>query len=345
LKKTTIHIIFLIAILTFSCKEGIKKEEKIIVQETEKVDTLKKAKKKIEPKKKLDKQFAIDTLIIQNDTLFIHGNNFLNKTETHAKCEGKLDEIHIYFIGKTDLNSDFSFCVGKDPNRNGLNESKPTILLLKSDRIIDKLELNNFFSPYTSMHINNPIGIRLKNIDEIIEFSFSQSFGGGYNGTLYFFRKENRLIKGFEIEQGGEPGTEYFYQNVKAPENNESNQIWVETKVGKDDIVYFTEIKKYELKDDSLIRLNPRKDNFYYVTSKEGLTQRAEPSINGESLGKLPYKTKVNVLNKTNFEITLDNRGEQINGHWVQIEYIGEQLYDNSFFVFDGYLSNIEPTE
>lgn len=327
----------------------MKTDNKTVIEKSDfKIEQLENSNKKqqqTEVKKRLNKKISTDTLVIQNDTLFIENKNFLNQKENYSKCRWKINGVDAFFIAKTNPNSDFLFLIGTNPKRNNENESKPTIILLKSNKVVDKLELNNFVSPSYDMNLRNLSRVELKDVDEIIEFNYYQPFGGGTNGSFYFFRKANSLIKGFQIEQGGEPGTEYFYQDVIPSENNEPNQIWVENKVGKDDVIYFKEIEKYQLKDDKLIRLNPKKDNFYFVTAKNGLTQRSEPSINGKSLGKLPYKSKVNILNRTDIYTTFNDDGKQINGHWVQIEYKGEQPYDHSFFVFNGYLSKNKPDE
>lgn len=348
MKKTTIHIIVILSILFVSCQNKMKTDNNTVVIKndfkTKQIENSNKKQQQTEVKK-LNNQISIHTLVIQNDTLFIENENFLNRKENYSKCRGKINGVDAFFIAKTNPNSGLLFLIGTNPKRNNENESKPTIILLKSNKIIDILELDTFVSPNYDMNLRNLSSIVLKDTDEIIEFNYYQPFGGGFNGSFYFFRKANSLIQGFEIEQGGETGSEYFYQNIIPTQNNEPNQIWVENKVGKDDLVYFKEIEKYQLNDSKLVRLNPKTENFYYVTAKNGLTQRSEPSMNGESLGKLDYKTKVSVLNRTDIEMTFNDAGKQISGHWVQIEYKGEQPYDHSFFVFDGYLSKNEPNE
>ena len=355
LRKTTLHIIILLSILIVSCKKEAKTDKKTVDKKTElkteKVDTLKKIK--TEPKKKLKKKVSIDTLIIQNDTLFIEEHYFLKKEETYAKCKGKLNEVEIYFIGKTSPNSDYSYCIGTNPKRNKENENNLTIVLLKLDKVVYELDLNNFISPSYNMYLKNASDIILNEVDETIELNYYQAFCGGVQSTLYFFRKDNKLIKGIEVSQFSEPETEFFYQTVKSPKNKNLNQIWIENKVGTSyfenieykEIVYFTDIEKYNLQNDSLIKLNPKIDNFYYVTAKSGLRQRTEPSVHSDTLELLPYKTKVNVLNETDIKIDLYDDGKLIKGRWMRIKYENQFIPGLSSYVFDGFLSKNKPKE
>jgi hypothetical protein len=364
LRKTTIHIIIILLILFVSCKKETKTDEKAVVEKTvvektelktesktEQVDTLENRNEKINQKKKPKREVPTDTLLVQKDTLFIESFDFSKKEKGIAKCKGKVNGIDIYFIAKTNDDSEYLYCFGANPKRAvtyGKERNQPhtvqklTVLLLKENNTVYELNYELIFYKGYVVGFTNREKFNITNIDETLELSYGQAFCGGVNASIVFFRKNNKLIKGLQIEQGGEPGTEYFYQNVILPKNNELNQIWIETKVGKEDIVYFTDIEKHELKNDSLLRLNSKKDNFYFVKAKSGLTQRSEPSINGKSLGKLTYKTKVRVLNRTDIEMTINDGGKLIKGYWVQIEYKGEQPYDHSFFVFDGYLSKNE---
>lgn len=290
------------------------------------------------------KKEPIDTLIVQNDTLFVTGEEYSKGNRGISKCSGKIDTINIFFIGRTISKSEYVYCIGSNPERTKHYENfespQLTVLLLKNDTVISNLNFNDRFSASYDIRLNNPIEIKLFGTDEFIELNMFQPSCGGYNSSSLFFRRKNKLIKGISIEQYGE--SMYSVQEVIQPKNGNSNELWIENKVGKDDIVYFTEIEKYEIQNDSLIRLNPKTKNIYYITAKNGLHQRDEASTNGQSLELLGYKTKVNILNRTAIKMTINDDGKEIKGHWVQIEYIGE--YPMNFaFIFDGYLSKYEP--
>jgi hypothetical protein len=72
-----------------------------------------------------------------------------------------------------------------------------------------------------------------------------------------------------------------------------------------------------------------------YVTSKEGLNQREEPSISGRKVGTLLYGERVLIYGKSNSRITIDG----ITDYWYSIQY------DNKSWVFGGYLSKELPTD
>jgi hypothetical protein len=78
------------------------------------------------------------------------------------------------------------------------------------------------------------------------------------------------------------------------------------------------------------------------VTAKSGLQERTEPYINSRTVDLLPFKTKVNVLNKTNRKMTLNDAGQQIKGHWVRINH-KSQFHGYATYVFDGFLSKTKP--
>ncbi|QCX00198.1 SH3 domain-containing protein [Aggregatimonas sangjinii] len=79
----------------------------------------------------------------------------------------------------------------------------------------------------------------------------------------------------------------------------------------------------------------------YKVTAKSGLTIRKEPNANGQKIGKLEYGMVVNILEKTDFTLTVSDNGTQIRGNWVKVsfEHIPKIIAEESTgFVFDGYL-------
>lgn len=83
----------------------------------------------------------------------------------------------------------------------------------------------------------------------------------------------------------------------------------------------------------------------YKVTAKSGLTIRKEPNPEGQKIGKLEYGMVVNILEKTDFTLTVSDNGSQIRGNWVKIsfDHIPKIITTESTgFVFDGYLEQMD---
>ena len=79
----------------------------------------------------------------------------------------------------------------------------------------------------------------------------------------------------------------------------------------------------------------------YTVTAKSGLTIRKEPNPDGQKLGKLPYNAVVEVIETTDFALTITDEGKQLSGNWVKVSFANipeVSSEDTTGFVFDGYL-------
>jgi len=192
----------------------------------------------------------------------------------------------------------------------------------------------------------------LDGVDEVKEIPFGEGDCCYMDTTILFFRKKDKLISGLEMrsihdEEGG-------YENKKrfpTPEKIK-NQVWVENTVGyiehkEGDEVdgdvkhnYFTNIEKYKFQNDSLILINPKKeDNYYFVRAKSGLNARYRPYLSSRSAEVLAYGTRVKVLNKTDFTYEIWDGFEPIKGNWVQIETENTNGTTDTSYVFDGYLT------
>ena len=80
----------------------------------------------------------------------------------------------------------------------------------------------------------------------------------------------------------------------------------------------------------------------HLITAPNGLFVRSSPGFNGVKLNKLPYKTKVKVIKKTEISDTLNNNGFNIIDKWMEIE--NDTVSDKSY-VFGGYLKTISQIE
>ena len=72
-----------------------------------------------------------------------------------------------------------------------------------------------------------------------------------------------------------------------------------------------------------------------YVSAESGLSLRDQPDVSGKMLTKLAYGEAIGVLEETDKNLVVLDRGEKVSGKWVKVEtrnHIG--------YVFDGYLSS-----
>lgn len=82
-----------------------------------------------------------------------------------------------------------------------------------------------------------------------------------------------------------------------------------------------------------LLSVNAQEIN--YVSAKSGLLVRTQPDKSSKKTGKLPFATKVQLLNKTGKSLRIVDNGETINGQWVQVK---DTRTNKIGYVFSGYL-------
>lgn len=78
---------------------------------------------------------------------------------------------------------------------------------------------------------------------------------------------------------------------------------------------------------------------YRYVTAENGLIVRANPDKNSVRNGKLPYGTRVRLVQETTIELEIKDGDKLILGKWVEIREIDGPL---NGFVFSGYLTETE---
>ncbi|TCI93786.1 SH3 domain-containing protein [Tenacibaculum sp. M341] len=81
-------------------------------------------------------------------------------------------------------------------------------------------------------------------------------------------------------------------------------------------------------------------ENFKYVTAFNGLVIRDQPSINGNKIGKISYRSRINVIQKTSKKFIFNENGYKIYGEWVQID--NSEVTNTPSYVFDGFLKSKE---
>lgn len=82
-----------------------------------------------------------------------------------------------------------------------------------------------------------------------------------------------------------------------------------------------------------------------YVSAKKGLLCRDQPGKKGKVIHKLNYGEEVNVIKRTNQELTIydEDMNESITGDWVGIKLNTNNTYATEGYIFDGYLVDDNP--
>jgi len=87
--------------------------------------------------------------------------------------------------------------------------------------------------------------------------------------------------------------------------------------------------------DDAEIK-KATNNNTLIVTAKSGLSIRNKPSLSGKKIGKLNYEDIIEVIEKTNETLELEDGNNQISGNWIKIK-IPETNKEG--YAFGGYLN------
>ncbi len=84
--------------------------------------------------------------------------------------------------------------------------------------------------------------------------------------------------------------------------------------------------------------------NKFTVVAKNGLLIRESPDVNSNRIGKLPFNTDIEVLEKTNVLFTFeDEEGyTTTEGHWVKIAVDNLNTSHQYGYIFDGFLTPYE---
>ncbi len=289
-----------------------------------------------------------------------YANSILEKFPTYMLQETEKQEIEnsignnlkIKQILKTKQNTNYIYVFGtKEQIHNNKKINALTILLVKENKIISEISYNIPFEFMTVTQTNRIEGYNLEHINESLEMEFGRAACGYGVHNILFFRKGNSLIKGVLVSSYGEPESDYSYSEIIEPTEKMKNQIWIKKIVGCSklendkviEIPFYTKIKKYKLQKDKLVLLNSKKNNYYYVTAKSGLRQRYQPFITSEKLDVLAYGTKIKLLNKTKLPFKVREKGKILQGYWANIETQDSIGNKYTSYVFDGYLSKIQP--
>lgn len=89
---------------------------------------------------------------------------------------------------------------------------------------------------------------------------------------------------------------------------------------------------------------------YYSVTAENGLNVRSEPQLSSKRIAKLPFGLIVEKISDTNSQLTIEDNGTQLKGHWVKIIYsnypyqVSEDTdpFKREGYVFDGYLKKMK---
>ncbi|GAA4108832.1 hypothetical protein GCM10022393_05180 [Aquimarina addita] len=80
----------------------------------------------------------------------------------------------------------------------------------------------------------------------------------------------------------------------------------------------------------------------YYVVANSGLIVRDQPSLQGTNIAKLPYGYPINIIEKTNHQLTITDQDKKIHGFWIKIKltYTGYLIpqEQTTGYIFDGFI-------
>lgn len=87
-----------------------------------------------------------------------------------------------------------------------------------------------------------------------------------------------------------------------------------------------------------------------FVNATNGLIIREQPKTNAKRIGKLPYGSLVEVINKTNVDLQISDQGKVIKGEWFKVKFQNypylilenNEEYIDKGYVFSGYLEPLE---
>ncbi len=99
-----------------------------------------------------------------------------------------------------------------------------------------------------------------------------------------------------------------------------------------------------EIQSQKITKENHEKDkvisnseDIFYVKAKSGLIIRKEPKTNSDKLGKFNYSDQVQIIKKTQINISITDEGKVINGEWYKVSGIKKSSVTG--YVFSGFLT------
>lgn len=288
----------------------------------------------------------------ETDTVIIDENNILFIDQGSNMAEGRVNGTDLRFMTRSREDSLYQYVFGdkKLKSENGDSVQVLTILLRKNKEILSEINFQidfRFMDPGSFRILEK---VKIKDVDKTINFGFGRPACGYAMHDVLFFRKNDQLIPGILLTSEGEMDNPYDLYAFVPPKNHKENEIWVEHReghfLGVEEYNFYTGYEKYIFANDSLELLNPVDDNFQYVIAKSGVKLRNSPisdKYESSSAGTLPFGTKVNVRNETDLSYSVIEKGKEINGKWLRVEYA--RANDRPFpgYIFSGYLSKINP--
>jgi len=79
------------------------------------------------------------------------------------------------------------------------------------------------------------------------------------------------------------------------------------------------------------------------VIAENGLNIRTAPKVQSQKIGKLPFGTKIRVIEKTSKTFSIKEKDKIVKGEWVKIEFSNYPMFISEYdtgYVFNGYLKN-----
>ena len=109
-------------------------------------------------------------------------------------------------------------------------------------------------------------------------------------------------------------------------------------------------LKLYIILPLLLVFQNAIAQEYYYVNAENGLNVRVEPKLTSKKITKLLFGQVVEKISNTNIELSIEDDGTELKGHWVKIKYSNypylvpkdDNIIAYQGYVFDGYLKKMK---
>ncbi len=295
-----IFLIFMISFLFLSCKDEGDKKTPITTTTSSTFEKTEEVKEVVKP--------------IENDT-------YLKDTIVESK------DFRVSKIDKSNI--DFS-------------DSERTLNLYdKTRKVIYSLEIDaEFYDNDTKVfeirHHN------LYNVNRIITFDVDECPCACTITKVYILETlDRKYIKlpnvVFDAEEFGDPESYYTFGKKNTIYNTLKTYKYLD---GKPIVDLILRQKKLTWGGLDIIQEKELSQDLLITTAKKGLVVRDKPSLKGNKIDKLPFRSQVIVQNKTDNTLELYDEGKLIKGNWVKVENYRNNNWTTGY-VFDGFIEKI----
>ncbi|WP_299835702.1 SH3 domain-containing protein [uncultured Tenacibaculum sp.] len=237
------------------------------------------------------------------------------------------------------------FYVSKiDKSNVDLSDSQRTLNLYnKTGKVISSLEIDAEFyendaKVFEIRHHN------LDNVNRIITFDVDEcpcACACTITKVYILETLDRKYIKlpnvVFDAEEFGEPESYYTFGKKNTIYNTLRRYTYIE---GKPKVDLITRQEKLIWNGTEITTKSNLNNNIHIAIAKKGLVVRDKPSLKGNKIDKLPFRSQVIVQNMTDNTLELYDEGKLIKGNWVKVENYSNNNWTTGY-VFDGFIEKI----